>query len=800
MSGSSGPTAPTSTSARPARSCVQGPHVMPGYWGLPEETAAVLRRRLVPHRRRRLARRRRLRLHRRPHQGHDHLGRREHLPRRGRGRCCSSHPDIAECAVIGVPDEQVGRGAAGGRRARATAPRPTPTSCWPPLAGRLAKYKIPKSVVFADGLPRTASGKLLKSRAAQRATAPTEEGQPHEPSPSTASTNCRSSPAATSAPATGSRSPRSASTPSPTPPATTSGSTSTPSAPRPRPVRRRRSRTATSRSRCSSRCSPSCWTSGRQHGVNYGLNKVRFPAPVKVGSRSACRPSSRTSRRSPAACRSPSTARSRSRAAASRSASPSRSSASTADPQDGALLGVLRLGVLQDSEGRRNTPGAPLRIFGGPGAILLLFPLTCGPRTSPCPATAPSTGPTSPSSASTAATSDDPASYADADVVIARGALRRRHVAPAGHPVRAAGDPDDRLPAARRLAARAWRCAPTGCATCACSTPATSRCSPATSRRRCPRSRPPSRRWPAPARSRSSSAATTRSPSPDAKGVANVLGHGRVSMIHFDAHADTGDIEFGSLWGHGQPMRRLIESGALRGDRFLQIGLRGYWPPPETLDWMAEQRMRSYEMTEIGAPRAGRRASPRRSAIATDECEGVFLSVDIDVCDPGARAGHRHARAGRADRPPAARRRPPDLPGAPGRRGGRRRGQPALRPRRHHRGAGQPRRPRGAVRDRPPPPGRPRRHHICRRSRIPPGPGTRPCPCSPTARHPEDARMTAHPLDPLTADEFRAAAAVLRRDRASTSAGASPRSSCASRPRTSSARSPPATRSAARRG
>ena len=70
-------------------------------------------------------------------------------------------------------------------------------------------------------------------------------------------------------------------------------------------------------------------------------------------------------------------------------------------------------------------------------------------------------------------------------------------------------------------------------------------------------------------------------------------------MIHFDAHADTGDIEFGSLWGHGQPMRRLIESGAVRGDRFLQIGLRGYWPPQETLDWMAWQHMRSYEMTEI---------------------------------------------------------------------------------------------------------------------------------------------------------------------------------------------------------
>src|SRR5690349_14223890 len=125
---------------------------------------------------------------------------------------------------------------------------------------------------------------------------------------------------------------------------------------------------------------------------------------------------------------------------------------------------------------------------------------------------------------------------------------------------------------------------------------------------------------------------------PDAKGVANVLGHGRVSMLHFDAHADTGDIEFGSLWGHGQPMRRLIESGALRGDRFLQIGLRGYWPPPETLDWMAGQRMRSYEMAEIGA-RGLATCLTEAFAIATDECEGVFLSVDIDVCDPGHAPG-----------------------------------------------------------------------------------------------------------------------------------------------------------------
>ena len=125
---------------------------------------------------------------------------------------------------------------------------------------------------------------------------------------------------------------------------------------------------------------------------------------------------------------------------------------------------------------------------------------------------------------------------------------------------------------------------------------------------------------------------------PDAAGVAQHLGQGRISMIHFDAHADTGNIEFGSLIGHGQPMRRLIESGAVRGDRFLQIGLRGYWPPPETLDWMAEQQMRSYEMTEIGE-RGLATCLTEAFGIATDDCDGVFLSVDIDVCDPGHAPG-----------------------------------------------------------------------------------------------------------------------------------------------------------------
>jgi len=125
---------------------------------------------------------------------------------------------------------------------------------------------------------------------------------------------------------------------------------------------------------------------------------------------------------------------------------------------------------------------------------------------------------------------------------------------------------------------------------------------------------------------------------PDVTGVARSRGWGKVSVLHFDAHADTGDSQFGSLYGHGTPMRRLIESGATRGDRFIQIGLRGYWPEPETLDWMAEQQMRSYEMTEV-VSRGLDVCLTEACAIAMDECDGVFLSVDVDVVDPGMAPG-----------------------------------------------------------------------------------------------------------------------------------------------------------------
>jgi len=121
----------------------------------------------------------------------------------------------------------------------------------------------------------------------------------------------------------------------------------------------------------------------------------------------------------------------------------------------------------------------------------------------------------------------------------------------------------------------------------------------------------------------------------DAMGVARVHGFGEVSLIHFDAHADTGMSQNGSLIGHGTPMRRLIESGAVPGHRFVQIGLRGYWPEPDVMDWMSEQKMRCYMMTDIGERGLDTVVDEAVEYSLAGGAKGVFISVDIDVVDPG---------------------------------------------------------------------------------------------------------------------------------------------------------------------
>ena len=72
-------------------------------------------------------------------------------------------PQVAEAALIGIRDEKWGEV---GRAIVVLKPsqKLTEAEILDFLKGRLAKFKVPKSIVFADQLPRNAAGKVLKNR------------------------------------------------------------------------------------------------------------------------------------------------------------------------------------------------------------------------------------------------------------------------------------------------------------------------------------------------------------------------------------------------------------------------------------------------------------------------------------------------------------------------------------------------------------------------------------------------------------------------------------------------------------
>jgi agmatinase len=125
---------------------------------------------------------------------------------------------------------------------------------------------------------------------------------------------------------------------------------------------------------------------------------------------------------------------------------------------------------------------------------------------------------------------------------------------------------------------------------------------------------------------------------PCATAVADAYGHGTVGIIHFDAHADTAPDSPGSLASHGTPMRKLIESGAVPGKNFVQVGLRGYWPDAPILDWMEQHQLRTHFMAEID--RDGFDVVLERALDeALDQADHLYISLDVDVCDPAYAPG-----------------------------------------------------------------------------------------------------------------------------------------------------------------
>jgi fatty-acyl-CoA synthase len=71
------------------------------------------------------------------------------------------HPDILDVAVVGVPDEEFGQRLRSYIVLRPGA-SPTESDVKEYVRNRLARFKIPRDVLFVDALPRNAGGKVLK--------------------------------------------------------------------------------------------------------------------------------------------------------------------------------------------------------------------------------------------------------------------------------------------------------------------------------------------------------------------------------------------------------------------------------------------------------------------------------------------------------------------------------------------------------------------------------------------------------------------------------------------------------------
>lgn len=125
---------------------------------------------------------------------------------------------------------------------------------------------------------------------------------------------------------------------------------------------------------------------------------------------------------------------------------------------------------------------------------------------------------------------------------------------------------------------------------------------------------------------------------PDVAACADVHGAGRVGVVHLDAHADCSADHMGHHVTHGTPIRRLIEDEHVPGRNFVQIGLRGYYPDNELLEWMRSHGMRSHFMAEVerdGLDRVVERAIDE----ALDGPELLYISFDVDVLDPAYAPG-----------------------------------------------------------------------------------------------------------------------------------------------------------------
>lgn len=121
--------------------------------------------------------------------------------------------------------------------------------------------------------------------------------------------------------------------------------------------------------------------------------------------------------------------------------------------------------------------------------------------------------------------------------------------------------------------------------------------------------------------------------------------HGKIALLHFDAHLDTWDTYFGAEYTHGTPFRRAFEEGLLDTDALSHVGTRGPLYGTQDLDDDARFGFGIVSAADIYYLGVEKVVQLLRERIGD---RPLYISLDIDVLDPAHAPGTGTPEAGGA--------------------------------------------------------------------------------------------------------------------------------------------------------
>lgn len=109
----------------------------------------------------------------------------------------------------------------------------------------------------------------------------------------------------------------------------------------------------------------------------------------------------------------------------------------------------------------------------------------------------------------------------------------------------------------------------------------------------------------------------------------------KLNLIHFDAHLDTYPAAWGCEYHHGAFLRHAVSEGLVRGDRTLQIGLRGPLAAGDDLKFVRDNGIVATTIDELRE--RGLKAFCEKLPQFLDG--PTYLTFDIDCLDPAFAPG-----------------------------------------------------------------------------------------------------------------------------------------------------------------